>query len=173
VEPGLVVEELWSSHEDRSLPPHEFCLFVVWGRVYVGVWNEVSSDRYLDGFIYRDGTAAPGCPFYGELPEWIPWKEMVDIAESLGANKDMFRVDMFVGVPRYSSQEDTNELRIAVSESEIHPTTIFCNPFIADEMARLWVSGYKTGNYKVVPNTEVPASYMEYLANRNVTSESK
>jgi hypothetical protein len=160
VEPGIVVEDLWSDHTDRSMPPQEFCIFVVWGRVYVAVWNEVGEDRYLNGFFYRDGTPTVGCPYQQPIPEWVPWKELVEIAEQLGANKDMFRVDIFVGVPRYF-QGDKDEVFIAVSESEIHPTTIFCNPFIADEMARLWVAGYKIGNYEVVPNTEVPKEYIE------------
>jgi hypothetical protein len=159
VEPGIVVEELWSSHEDRTLPPHEFCIFVVWGKVYTAVWNEVSDNRYLQGFFYRDGSPARGCPYRARVPDWVPWESLVALAERLGANKDMFRVDIFVGVPRYNQ---SNELQVAISESEIHPTTIFCNPFIADEMARLWVSGYKTGNYEVVPNTEVPPEYIAY-----------
>mmetsp|Transcript_16278 Transcript_16278/g.33464 ORF Transcript_16278/g.33464 Transcript_16278/m.33464 type:complete len:91 (+) Transcript_16278:48-320(+) len=69
----------------------------------------------------------------------------------------MFRVDMFVGVPRYS--EEGTELQIAVSESEIHPTTMFCNPLIAEDMARIWVAGYKIGNYEVIENDEVPDDY--------------
>lgn len=166
VEPGIVVEELWSRRSARDLPPYELCIFVVWGRVYAAVMNEVSKDRYLDGFFYRDGSAALGCPYTERIPEWVPWGEMVAIAESLGANKDMIRIDMFVGVPRYTEGEDP-ELQISISESEIHPTTMFCNPFIADEMARLWVAGYKMGNYEVVPNDEVPADYVQRQKARN------
>jgi hypothetical protein len=158
VRPGIVVEELFSNHEDKSLPPHEFCMFVVWGKFYVGQWNEVGEDRYLDGFFYGDGNAAPGCPI-NELPDWVPWKELVSIAESLSEHKDMFRVDMFVGVPRYGKEGGDAELKIVVSESEIHPTTLFCNPFIAEDMARLWVAGYKIGNYETIPNDEVPHDY--------------
>lgn len=156
VQPGIVIEELFSNHEDKSLPPHEFCMFVIWGKFYVGQWNEVGDDRYLDGYFYRNGRAAPGCPV-NELPDWVPWRQLVAIAESLSQHKDMFRVDMFVGVPRYSS--DGASLQIAISESEIHPTTMFCNPLIAEEMARLWVAGYKIGNYKIIPNDEVPSNY--------------
>jgi hypothetical protein len=158
VRPGIVVEELFSNHEDKSLPPHEFCMFVVWGKVYVGQWNEVGDDRYLAGFFYGDGSAAPGCSI-SDLPDWVPWKELVAIAESLSQHKDMFRVDMFVGVPRYDKDGGDAELKIVVSESEIHPTTIFCNPFIAEDMARLWIAGYKIGNYKTIPNNEVPHDY--------------
>lgn len=168
VEPGIVIEELWSRRGHRDLPPFEFCFFVVWGRVYTAVMNEVSDDRYLDGFFYRDGTAARGCPFSGRVPDWVPWNEMVEIAESLGANKDMIRIDMFVGVPRYS--DDDVNLRVAISESEIHPTTMFCNPFIADEMARLWIAGYKMGNFETVPNDEVPPEYLQRQASLSHTN---
>jgi hypothetical protein len=161
VEPGIVIEELWSRREYRDLPPYEFSMFVVWGRVYVGVMYEVTEYRDLEGFFYRDGSGVPGCPrpTSKQMPEWVPWDELVTIAESLGANKDMIRIDMFVGVPRYSS-ENVN-LQIAVSESELHPTTLFCNAFTADELARLWIAGYKIGNFETVPNTEVPEEYLK------------
>ena len=132
-------------------------MFVIWGKVYIGQWNQVGDDRFLSGFFYRDGSSAPACPM-SELPDWIPWDELVGIAEGLSQHKDMFRVDMFVGVPRYS--QDSAKLRIVVSESEIHPTTMFCNPFIAEEMARLWIAGYKIGNYELIPNDEVPSDYV-------------
>mmetsp|Transcript_27524 Transcript_27524/g.48921 ORF Transcript_27524/g.48921 Transcript_27524/m.48921 type:complete len:93 (-) Transcript_27524:1306-1584(-) len=82
---------------------------------------------------------------------------MVTIAESLSTGKDLFRVDFLVGVPRYAD-EGTQPVYV-ISESAIHPNTMFCNPFIADEMARLWVAGYKMLNYKVIPNTEVPSDF--------------
>ena len=37
---------------------------------------------------------------------------------------------------------------------------MFSNPFIAEEMARLWIAGYKIGNYKLIPNNEVPPGYL-------------
>jgi len=157
VRPGIVMEELFSHHVDRSRPPHEFCMFVIWGKVHIGQWNQVDVDaRYSEGFFYRDGTSVPDCPM--SLPDWVPWDELVEIAERLSEHKDMFRVDMFVGVPRYS--EESANLRVVVSESEIHPTTMFCNPFIAEEMARLWVAGYKVGNYEIIPNDEVPVDFI-------------
>lgn len=170
VRPGLVIEELYSNHIDRSLPPHEFNMFVIWGRVYGGVWNEVADGRYFQGLFYRDGRPAPGCPYQAQLPDWVPWTQLVDVAESLSAHKDMFRVDMFVGVPRYSAPDA--QPKIVVSESEIHPTTMFCNPYIADEMARLWVAGYKVGNYKTIPNDEVPSDFVG-KANRSVVENAQ
>jgi hypothetical protein len=92
IRPGFVVEELYANHIDRSLPPDEFCLFVIWGRVYVGQWNSVeTADRYLNGFIYRDGSPAKGCDWKDPMPDWVPWMEMVTIAESLSTGKDLFR----------------------------------------------------------------------------------
>lgn len=92
VRPGFVVEELYTNHLDRSMPPHEFCLFTIWGKVYVGQWNSVDvNDRYLDGFIYRDGSPAKGCDWKDIVPDWVPWDEMVVIAESLSTGKDLFR----------------------------------------------------------------------------------
>ncbi|KAL7550165.1 hypothetical protein ACHAWF_013411 [Thalassiosira exigua] len=158
-EPGVVVEELWSDHTDWTLPPQEFNMFVVWGKLYVGQWNFVGAERHFEGFFYRDRSPAPGCPNQRPIPDWVPWDELVELAETLGANKDMLRVDMFVGVPRHPSGD--GEVRVAVNEVEFSPKTIFCNPFIADEMARLWVAGYKLGNYEVVPNSEVPPEYVE------------
>jgi hypothetical protein len=165
VRQGLVIEELFVNHVDRSLPPNEFCVFVIWGRVYIAQWNSVGDDgnggddRYLDGFIYRDGTSAKGC-FYKQprVPDWVPWSEMVDLAESLSTGKDLFRVDFLVGVPRYAPEG--TKPQAVISESAIHPNTMFCNSFIADEMARLWVAGYKIGNYYTVPNPEIPPDFM-------------
>lgn len=36
---------------------------------------------------------------------------------------------------------------------------MFCNPLIAEDMARIWVAGYKIGNYEVIENDEVPDDY--------------
>jgi hypothetical protein len=52
--PGLVVEERWSSHDEPNSPPHEFNMFTIWGRVWVGQWNTVEkSNRWNNGFIVR------------------------------------------------------------------------------------------------------------------------
>lgn len=161
IRPGIVIEELYTNHLDRTLPPHEFCIFVIWGKVYVGQWNSVEvTDRYLDGFIYRDGTAAKGCDYMEpRVPDWVPWKDMVMVAESLSTGKDLFRVDFLVGVPRYSPPGTPPQF--VISEQAIHPNTMFCNKMLADEIARLWVAGYKIGNYRVMDyNPEVPGDFV-------------
>jgi len=83
----------------------------------------------------------------------------VEIAEHLGANKDMFRTDIFVGRP--ASAEPGSPLQIGVSESEIFPTTVFVSDRLSREAARLWVAGYVLGIYEVIDNFEVPAEFAE------------
>jgi len=91
---------------------------------------------------------------------------MIRIAEELGAHKDIFRVDLFFGIPTDQGRNMTKNERLAnsrivVNECEIFPTTIFPDKWLADEGARLWRAGYRIGNYKVVENSEVPSNYKE------------
>lgn len=83
--------------------------------------------------------------------------ELVQIAERLGANKDMFRTDIFVGRP--TSADPDSPLQIAVSESEIFPTTVFISDRLSREAARLWVAGYVLGIYELIENSEVPPEF--------------
>jgi hypothetical protein len=102
------------------------------------------------------------------LPDWIPWERLVQIAEELGANKDMFRTDIFVGRPS-DLKDPSAPLEIAVSESEIFPTTEFTNDELSREAARLWIAGYVLGIFDLVDNTEVPAEFLQRgrLSSRN------
>jgi hypothetical protein len=68
------------------------------------------------------------------------------------------RVDFLVGVPRYSPL-DTNPQAV-ISECAIHPNSMFCNSFIAEDIARLWIAGYKIGNTGVVENPEIPGDFL-------------
>jgi len=169
VRPGLVIEELFAAVDYENVPPMELSLFVVWGRLWLANANEVRGfNRWSNGFYHRNGSAVPGNP-HGDIPEWVDWPLVLSVAERLGANKDMFRVDMFVGLPAKHpllQEGSTEEERKAaahyvVSESEIHPTTIFWDSEVCNEGARLWIAGYKTGNYRLVPNTEVPPAFLE------------
>ena len=104
-----------------------------------------------------------------ELPDWVNWSKIKDLAEKMGQNKDMFRTDIFVGVPSDSpalkegatEEEKRSAVQVVVSEFEMQPGTLQMDPGIFDDAARLWLGGYKMGNYKVVPNTQVPAAYVE------------
>ena len=168
VKPGIVVEERWGAHDDMRDPPHEFSLYTIWGQVWVAQWNFVSvtgpgdTGRGCNAFLYRNGTAVPGHDYTNvgtTLPDWLPWSQLVEIAEALGAHKDMFRTDIFVGAPVAHSNNGV-KLQVAVSECEIFPTSFFPYPELSNEGARLWIAGYEQGNYRLVPNTEVPAEFL-------------
>jgi hypothetical protein len=101
--PGLVVEERFTSFDSDQKAAIEFKVFVIWGRAYVAY-----SKRGLGhtGLFYRNGTAVPGVDesdddtmALREVEEWISWDRVVELAESLGRNKDMHRVDIFCGIP--------------------------------------------------------------------------
>ena len=167
--PGIVVEELFVAVEGNHLPPLEFCMFTIWGRLWIGQMNFVKDDkRWAGAFIHRDGTFAENSG-EEELPyDDLDWEYLVSIAERLGANKDMFRADIFVGLPVSSRAARTNSeerredsIVYVVSESEIYPTTVFQDDEIIEEGARLWIAGYKIGNYTRVPNTEIPKEFLE------------
>jgi hypothetical protein len=170
VQGGYVVEELWTAHDNDDLPPNEFCLFTIWGRLWVGVWWHLKGHyRYINGYIHRDGTFALqfGDDEEEELPDWLDWSGLVKLAEELGAHKDMFRLDVFVGVPSSAKslmldgstmEERLEHVEMAISESEIYPSTPFPDE-LSEEAARLFIAGYKIGNFHVVPNTEVPDEF--------------
>jgi hypothetical protein len=65
--------------------------------VYLSQWVQVSTQgHHLGGMFYRDGTPAPGCFNQRPIPDNMPYQEMVEIAEKLGANKDMIRYVFFL-----------------------------------------------------------------------------
>jgi hypothetical protein len=157
------VEERYADFENEYAPPGEFNIFTIWGKVWVGQYNYVTdNNRWCAGFVYRNGTMTAGSS--SEYPPWVDWPHLVEIAERLGANKDMFRTDIFVGVPAgaaESGEERRKAIKYAVSESEIYPTTIFTDDILAEEAARLWIAGYKMGIYRTIPNTEVPQEFID------------
>jgi hypothetical protein len=163
VNPGAIVEERYTDLTNEDAPPAEFNVFTIWGRVWTGQYNFVKNQgRWSGGFIYRNGTMAAGSS--SRMPTWIDWPYVVEIAEKLGANKDMFRVDIFAGVPASTGktpEERRKAIKYVVSESELYPTTIFLDDSIAEEAARLWIAGYKMGIYRTVPNTEVPQEFID------------
>ena len=196
VQPGIVIEERFttsvSSLSSKSTTATnnndnengndiidrtggtEFKVFTIWGRMFLGIWRPGMDGAV--GLYRRDGT---NINWSGRndppLPGWISWDKVVSIAERSGANKDMFRTDIFVGVASsFSSSSlitsdttnnnNNNNIRYVISESEIHPTEIFHYKKmkkILDEGSRLWLAGYINGNYRVVPNSEVPSIFVE------------
>jgi len=171
VRPGIVVEERftsWDGEDDRG--GMEFKVFTIWGKMWLAIQRPG-----MDGavaILRRNGTNLQWEGKSDPLPEWIDWPRIVEIAETSGANKDMFRTDIFVGVPSSgnspsssSREERLKAVRYVISESEIHPTEYFHvrgTKDILDEGGRLWLAGYAKGNYKVVPNTEVPPAFVQH-----------
>jgi hypothetical protein len=163
VKPGIVIEELFTDVTHEDLPPLEFCIFIIWGKAWIA--QIMQQGRVDMGFVHPDGTNVFATQ-PGSFPDWLDYSELVKIAEDLGANKDLIRVDIFVGVPAgklragASTEERMAAVQIAVSECALGPTT-FLEHELGEEGARLWIAGYKIGNYRVVPNTEVPPSFLE------------
>ena len=168
IKPGIVVEERFASLDDDNKPAVEFKVFTIWGKCYIAQWRR----GVYSGIVYPDGSVVT----WGkkkksntELPEWVDWSKIKDLAEKMGQNKDMFRTDIFAGVPSDSpalkegalEEEKRSAVQVVVSEFEMQPGTLQMDPGIFDDAARLWLGGYKMGNYKVVPNTQVPAAYVE------------
>jgi hypothetical protein len=171
VKPGIIIEERFTAIHCHGCPPLEFKAFVIWGRVWVVLLDYVKGGKLLSaGFLHRNGTMVAGqlnqdSPLENWL-DWVDFKRVVEIAEHLGAHKDLMRVDIFVGVPARSPpanswEERLNAVEYVVSEVAFHPTTRFLDDEVMDEGARLWIAGYKMGNYRVVPNAEVPTEFVE------------
>jgi hypothetical protein len=174
VKPGIIVEERFTAFDCYECPPPEFKVFVIWGRVWVVNLDHVNGgNKWTAGFLHRNGTmvASEGSKYHfkeNPLETWLDWVDfsrVVEIAERVGAHKDLLRVDIFVGVPASSpgvtKEERLAKVEYAVSELSFHPTTIFTDDEIIDEGARLWIAGYKMGNYRDVPNAEVPKEFVE------------
>jgi hypothetical protein len=160
---GMIIEELFTDVTNEYAPPYEFCMFTIWGKVWIAQPKE--ANRIQLGFFHRDGTKSFAAQ-PGSLPDWLDFSELVKIAEKLGANKDMYRIDILVGVPAgavragATTEERMAAVQIAVNECSLYPAT-FMDDEIREEGARLWIAGYKMGNYRIVPNTEVPPSFLE------------
>lgn len=159
LKPGLVVEQRFTSFlkdiDDAAL---EFKVITIWGRVWVAKWNLGSfRNPWWLGAVHRNGTLVKGSE-WSSLPDWVDWSRVVDIAERLGAHKDMFRVDMFVGVP--AGSPDGADVQYVVNEIASTGSEPFGEE-VLEEGARLWIAGYRMGNYRVVPNTEVPRAFLE------------
>lgn len=147
---GVVVEERLTHWEDDSKAAIEFKVFTIWGKVWQAKWRR---GEYTYGVAFRNGTMHTKSQ-ESTLPSWVNWDRVVSIAEKLGANKDMFRTDIFVGVPAGSSKG--SELMYAVSEAEIHPTTSMDSFSGFSEAAALWLEGYRKKTFQIISNHEIP-----------------
>jgi hypothetical protein len=129
VPPGFVVEERYSAPDSDTNAAYEFKTFTVWGKVYFGYLKPGSGD-YL-GLVYRNGTMITQFQHHNvdwtTVPDWLQWDKVVELAEELAQHKDMFRADMFVGLPSGSHElyrattqaEDVlSSMHLAISETE-------------------------------------------------------
>ena len=173
---------------DDGWPALRFQCLVLWGRVFVARWHRGRAPGGLvgrDGRVFAEWDGAPrdGGADHADhrhppaLPPWVDWGEVVRLAERVGAGKDMLRVDVVVGVPADAGRRDLEALRtasdqvrreavkIVVADCELAPPPASwelgqqSDPALLAEAARLWRAGYAVGNYRVVPNTEVPAEF--------------
>ncbi|OEU11083.1 hypothetical protein FRACYDRAFT_246188 [Fragilariopsis cylindrus CCMP1102] len=127
--------------------------------------NKSNSNSTIPTQHHPSTTLSP--PIVTKLPTWIDWERVIEIGETLGRNKDMFRTDIFVGVTASSSSSATspatststststksnsnknkNRIRYVVSETEIHPTPL---------------RGYEIiFNEAVIQNNEVPYGFYQ------------
>ncbi len=167
VKPGVMFEERFMDVEGKDdRGAMEFKVVTIWGKVWLGMWRPGLSE--VRAFIHRNGTTLDWKEASSKaLPKWVDWQRIVRIAEQLGAHKDMFRTDIFVGVPAGSLgaqgtlEERREAVQYVVSETEVHPTPIKGTEEVFREAGRIWVAGYKIGNYKTIPNSEVPQEFLD------------
>lgn len=169
IEPGIVVEERFTAYDRDDEPALEFKVLTIWGRVHVANWRRGGwKSLWWPGVVNRNGTMVEGSEVLS-LPDWVDWSRVVDIAERLGAHKDMFRIDMFVGVaagsPALREEASESERQKAVRYVVSEISHISSEPFpneVMEESLRLWIAGYKIGNYRIIPNTEVPLEFQDH-----------
>ena len=181
---GREADEYEYEYEDDDAPVApalEYKVFVIWGKVWAAqVLSGSRTVKYLDkdGLGIRlDGTTGTTTEEDEEeeededeeeeddttaLLKDVDWWTVARLAERLAAHKDMFRVDIFVGVPAgdesssssseseesetdtSSSSSSSRRLRYYVNEVELYPTNVMPN---FAEAAKLWHEGYASGNY--------------------------
>jgi len=167
VKPGIMVEDRFTAFDSDSKPALEFKTYTIWGRVFLAYWKR-GSER--PGLVWRNGTVMKQFKEYheeySELPDWFDWSRVVEVAERMGRNKDLMRIDIFVGVPAGSIdheltlEEKRQKIQYVVNEIDHRPKNYFQSD-IHNEGKRLWIAGYKMGLPTVVPNDEIPEAFMQ------------
>ena len=172
VTPGMLIEERFTNfqtlgdREDDNQRATEFKVFMVWGKTVFVHWTR----DHGRGLVYRNGTVVKGVwSKRDSLPSWVDWDRVISMAENLGTHKDMFRVDIFAGVPADSPslregatrEEQVAAIQYVVSESAFLPTGHYRESGAMEEAARLWTAGYKIGNFRTVKNTQIPQAYKD------------
>ncbi|CAB9529151.1 expressed unknown protein [Seminavis robusta] len=166
VKAGFVIEERFSAFDSDDKPAVEFKVFTIWGRVWLANWRR---GNRRPGLVHRNGTVVEWTgKDTDSLPDWVNWDRVVEVAERLARHKDMYRVDVFVGLPSdHPALKSTSRaaqmaaVQIRVSETEFVPSTHLKDPALFEEASRLWKAGYKMGIHKLIPNDEVPKAFLE------------
>ena len=169
VQPGLVIEDRFTSLGGGmdTVPAAEFNVFTVWGKVLLAHYK--TGDDLRLGLFDRQGQVIDWKEEKKtELPDWVDWSKVVALAETMGAHKDLLRVDIFVGVPAdapilhndAAKAQQREAVQVVVNEVAFH-STLKLPKFARDEMSRLWLAGYKMGIYRYVPNSEVPPAFVQ------------
>lgn len=146
VPPGVVVEERISAGGEDTTAALEFKTIVIWGAVWAA---DVRRGTYAVQVLGRDGSGLLGEPRHPSLAR-VDWPRVRRLAERLGAHKDCFRVDIFV------SPASPAGMRYQVSEVEFYITSSMP---LFDEAAKLWLDGYYSKKYVLIPNHEVSGPY--------------
>lgn len=166
VKPGVMVEERFINVDgDDDSGCMEFKAITIWGRVWLVHWRPGISK--VRAFLRRDGSTLQWDENQSHpLPDWVDWQRIIGMAEQLGAHKDMFRTDIYVGVPvgslpkNTTRQERLDAVQYVLSETAVHPTPLKGSDEIFEEAGRLWLGGYMIGNFKIISNTEVPSEFL-------------
>jgi hypothetical protein len=167
--PGIVIEERFAAFDDDEVPAMEFKVFCIWGQPF---WVNWRRGVWRPGILFANGTALEHHGTVGKykVPDWVDWESVMNMARKFSIGKDLARVDIIVGVPAGSpsleegatKEEQVAAVQTVLSEVEFKPGTHLTEDHgLFDEMARLWMAGYEIGNYRVVPNTEIPASFQK------------
>lgn len=185
VTPGVIVEERMTSVFDSNQPPVQLNVYVIWGRVWMASWSNYNDDDNNNSaeepsnpaVVYRNGTVVvvlkDGDQQYmlREVPDWLPWGRVVQVAEGLAAHKDIYQVNLLVGISaatarnhrteRLSRDERLDDLQVVVVDTRLDPvmSKLPDRDGLVQEFGRLWMAGYHMGIYKTVPNTEVPSLF--------------
>jgi hypothetical protein len=159
VPPGVMVEERISAGGGDDTAALEFKTIVIWGRVWAA---EVRTGTRIVQVLGRDGRGLLDKSLHPSLAH-VEWPRVRSLAETLGAHKDCFRVDIFASPsatrkPSLGSPERAPPLKYLLNEVEFYITSSM--PMF-DDAARLWLEGYNSSRYVSIPNSEVSGRYAD------------
>lgn len=159
---GIVVEDRFTAFDSQSRAPTEISVYVIWGRVFVGVWHNAEGPKH-NGIVFRNSTVLMDDGTQMKTPRWIQWEGIVDIAEELAAHKDFYQVNFEIGMNAAMSKimatssrsEQMKEIQVVVSDVMFNPSLKSVSNELLEEMGRLWLAGYQMGICKTIHNDEV------------------